>query len=255
VDTDRNSIEPIVTPDFLSKEEVVTFLSNYLKDNRPPNNHREVATVFDSFDFEYGVYALKRGYLDVAGYAIEARKALLGNTKYRPFIGSIILSENWSLFKDLIQESQCQCSDSIKVMWVAPSENYWSKSEYQLERFNELAKNEKINLEIYLPIPHRKDKKISKSYLNQFSSIRNSLFGFVEGYIKGSGEVVIINGRAAFLIFYLYQNEDLLPLPVGFWTNDISVVSLLESSFRNYLSTVDEEFESKNLGRLVEAIK
>ncbi|RMA82677.1 hypothetical protein [Umboniibacter marinipuniceus] len=251
LDTDRNRVEPIQSPDFLSKEEVVAFLSKHLRDNRPANNHREIATVFDSFDYEFGVSSLKRGYLDVAEYGIEARRSVLSGDKYKPLVGSLILNDNWSIFeKQLDAAINASPKKSVNVTWIAPSDGYWAKSEYQLQHFKNLSAKKKVNLEVFLPVPHRKDRKVRKGYINQFRPLKESLRGFVEGYLKGCGEVVIINDRAAFVMCYLYQNNDFLPIPFGFLTEDPHVISELISSFKSYLSQLDGEFESRDLGSL-----
>lgn len=250
IDTDRNTVEPIITPDFLLKEEVVAFLSNYLRDARPVNNQREIATVFDGLDFDYGVSALKQGSVDVARYAIDAKLTFLEDVKYRPLVGALVLNENWSTFERQLKMAVKKTKDITKVTWVAPVDSYWAKSEHQVNRFTTLSQNKDIDLEVFLPIPHRKDRKISKSYVRQFWPVKESLNGFVEGYLAGSEEVVIIGEHCAFVICYLYQNENLLPIPVGFMTEEARVVSSLISSFRSYLSTLDSEFESRDLGPL-----
>lgn len=256
IDTERNAVEPILTPDFLSKEEVVTFLSSHLKNSRVANNQREVAAVFDRFDYQYGVSALKRGYLDVADYAIESKRASFGDAKYRPIIGSLILNENWGVLENLLNEAiDTSGKNLVKVTWIAPLDEYWSKSEYQLQRFKDLSDNRGVELEVFLPIPHRKDRKVGKSYLNQFRSVKSDLHGFVEGYLNGYEEIVIINGKCAFIICYLYQNEDLLPIPVGFLTEDADAIAAITLDFTGYLSSLDEDFESRELGQLEKRYK
>jgi len=250
VDTDRNTVEPIISEDFLSKEQVVTLLSNYLRDNRPTNNLREVANTFDSVDYDYGISALKRGYLDVADYAIEAKRAVRKDVKHQPLIGSLTLNENWSIFESQLKGALKSHSESIKVTWIAPSDNYWSKSEKQVRCFESILAHKNVDLEVFLPVPHRKDRKVRKSYVNQFWPVKGSLQGFIEGYLTGFEEVVIISDKCAFVFCYLYQNENLLPIPVGFMTEDTRIISSLASSFSGYLSTLDQDYEPKGLGQL-----
>jgi len=250
VDTNNNTVEPIISHDFLSHEQVVTLLSSHLRDNRPADNVREVARIFDGIEYDYGVSALKRGYLDVSDYAIEAKRTSQADLKYHPLIGSFTLSENWDFFENQLKKANRHHAEKTTVRWIAPSDNYWAKSEIQLQRFESLSKIKNVELEVYLPVPSRRDKKVRKSYMNQFRSISDSLQGFVEGYLSGFEEVVIIENKSAFFFCYLYQNENLLPIPVGFMTEDQNIISSLASSFNEYLSTLDEDYEPKGLGHL-----
>ena len=251
IDTNRNTIEPVISDEFLSKDQVVTLLSNFLRDNRPVNNIGDVARVFDSLEYDYGVSMLKRDALEVADYAIEAKKSLRdAGTSHKPLIGSLMLKANWSILEEQIEAAIRDHDDPVKVMWIAPLDGYWAKSDRQLQCFENISSQKDVELEVYLPIPHRKDRKVSKAYLNQFRSVKESLHGFVEGYLTGLEEIVIVSDKCAFVICYMYQNEDLLPIPVGFMTQSPLVVSSLSSSFCNYLTAFDQEFEAMGLGPL-----
>lgn len=252
-DIDRNSIEPTITHDFLSQDEIVTFLSDHLRVHRPTNNVQNISAVFNNFDYEYGVSSLKRGYLDVAGYSIESRKLQSSDAKFKPMIGSILLEENWEILLQALKSVKKESSKKKKVelQWIAPSDKYWAQSERQLERFINLSELDYLDLNICLPIPHRKDRKVTKSFSHQFKPIADKLQGFVEGYLTGAEEIIILNKSIAFVNCYLYQNENTLPIPVGFYTQNERVVNLLASSFDTYLCGLDENFEIRDLGMLV----
>jgi hypothetical protein len=257
VDPASNSFDPMIGHDFLSQDEVVTSLAGYFKDERPRNNVQEVSEVFDSIGFDYGVSSLKQGHLNVAEYSIDSRKSRMEENIYNPIIGSILLDDNWdSLLKNIDEAiGDRTTKEPIDILWIAPSQAYWATSIKQLSRFKSLTEKKNTNLQVYLPIPHRNDRKVSKAFLRQFGIIKESLHGFIEGYLTGGEEVVIINNERAFVFCYLYQNENMLPIPVGFHTNNKKIVSSLASSWSTYLSTLDEDFEPKELGPLQMAKK
>lgn len=251
LDIDRNSIEPLVSNDFLSKDNVVALLSQGLRENRRSNNIDSIASFFDLLDFEFGVSALKRGYLDIPEYAIEVMRSKNNNEmKHKPIIGSLTLNENWESVENKIKEMLKSQGGAVNVTWIAPSENYWSKSEWQSACFEKLNELKKVNLELYLPIPHRNDKKTKKSYLRQYPNLKNSLHGYIDGFLTGSEEIVIIDEKYAFVIGYLYQNEELLPIPVGFETDNAHTINTLISNFEEYLASLDQTFNPRDLGKL-----
>lgn len=248
VDTNRNTIEPVISNEFLSTDQVVTQLSNFLRDNRPANNIGDVARVFDSLEYDYGVSMLKRNSLEVADYAIEAKKSLRDDDiTHKPLVGSLMLRDNRSILKEKIEAAKRHCDDPVKVTWIAPLDGYWAKSDRQLQCFESISSQKGVELEIHLPVPHR---KVRKQYLSQFKPVQESLYGFVEGFMTGTEEIIIIEENCVFVICYMYQNDELLPIPIGFMTSDLNILRLLRSNFHTYLSSFDNEFETKGLGKL-----
>ena len=256
-DTDTGSFDPLVSHDFLESEDVVAQLSNQLRDLKPRDNTNDIAQVFDSLSFEYGVSALKSGRLDVAAYNIESRISHLNDTELKPIIGSILFEENWRYLLSYIDKAILGSENlsPVDIIWIAPAENYWGASDQLSTRFDDLKKNTELNLQVYLPIPFRRDRKVSNGFVNQFSSVKQCLNGYLEGYLTGSEEVIFVGAGAVFVFCYLYQGENMLPIPVGFHTDDEKFVNSLVSNWSNYLTTLDEEFEPKDLGKLFQGKK
>lgn len=256
-DTETGSFDPLLNHDFLETEDVVTNLSNYFRDLKPRDNTGDISRFFDSLGFDYGVSALKSGSIDVADYSIQSKTSHVNDDELKPIIGSILFEDNWNTLLGAIDNAAkiSVKNEPVEVTWIAPSESYWAASDQQSSRFHGLKNNTDASLQVYLPIPFRKDKKVSNGFINQFSSIKNSLNGFLEGYLTGKEEVIFVGTEAVFVFCYLYQGENMLPIPVGFHTDNKKVVNSLASNWSSYLTTLDEDFEPKDLGQLVKAKK
>ena len=257
IDTDSGSFDPLVDHDFLESEDVVAQLSNQLRDLKPRENAGDIAQVFDSLGFEYGVSALKTSELDVAAYSIDSKTSHVNDVELKPIVGSILFEDNWKSLVSYIDKAvlATEKNSTVDLTWIAPSESYWGVSDQQSSRFYGLMKNKQLDLQVYLPIPFRKDRKVSNGLVNQFSSVKQCLNGFIEGYLTGKEEVIFVGTEAVFVFCYLYQGENMLPIPVGFHTDNKKVVNSLASSWSSYLTTLDEDFEPKDLGKLAQAKK
>lgn len=256
-DTETGSFDPLINHDFLEVEDVVAHLSNHFRDLKPRDNTGDISQVFDSLGFDYGVSALKLGAIDVAAYSIESKTSHVNDVELKPIIGSILFEDNWKALLGSIDTAVKNSDEKARVdiTWIAPSETYWGASDQQSSRFYSLKKNTDVDLQVYLPIPYRKDKKVSNGFVNQFGSIKHSLNGFLEGYLTGKEEVIFVGTEAVFVFCYLYQGENMLPIPVGFYTDNKKVVNSLAGSWSTYLTTLDEDFEPKDLGKLAKAKK
>lgn len=255
IDSERNSLELNVKDSFIEKEEVSKALITQLKKASRSNNVSSISKCFDTFDFEMGVSSLKAGRLDLVEYRLASMKQRNSTQAFKSIIGSILLDDNWQLFiKNLdMYKASGKAKPPVRneLLWIAPSDSYWGKTELQLARFNELAQRSDIELEFWLPLQSRKDNRTKRELCNYFNSVQEFLCGFVDGFLAGITEVILLKGKFVFIFCYLYQDDNLLPIPVGFFTEEPNIVNGIESLFSSYRNELDEDFLSRDLGRLM----
>ncbi len=241
-------------------------ITEYLHRIRHSNNHREVLEAIELL----GV-TQTRELFSLEGFRvdkfIELKASNESNSgRHIPFVGSLYSKENWPIFNNLLDVEKekliSQHQDGvINLKWLAPSDSCWGKSDRVLHCFKEILEGQKTtgkkakplySPQFLLPINDEHDFKQKKDWLREFKSIEEFLYGYVEGYHKGSVEVILLESRLVAVTYYLHLPEHYrVALPIGFISTDIEVVNRVANSLNGYLSEFHSEEYRKNVGRLL----
>lgn len=184
--------------------------------------------------------------------------------RHIPFIGSLYIPSNWSVFSDLFEKEKkaiiAQHQDGVVDMkWLVPSNPFWGRSDCINACLTDLVAGSKTSgkkskklydFKAMVPLSDEDSRKEKKDWLHNLAGIKNNLHGYIDGYLFGDVEVVLLEDRLVAVTYYLSQPESyLVPVPIGFISTDKGVVSSVAHSLNSYLSEIHGD-SRKNLGKL-----
>lgn len=141
-------------------------------------------------------------------------------------------------------------NEPVSLVWFAPSDRYWGKQKKILNLIN-LLNNESIkkikkqtkklyDFRLYLPLPLEEELQRSEKHQwkHQFRNIENkrNLYGFLEGFLQGNIEVILLENEFAIICYHLILPEYDVSLPVGFFTQQLDEVVAIKRMMDTYLS-------------------
>ena len=185
--------------------------------------------------------------------------------RYIPFIGSLYSSENWPKFSELFEIEKkaiiAQHQDGVVDMkWLVPSNPFWGKSDRINSCLTELVTGSKTSgkkskrvydFKVIVPISDEDNRREKNDWLHNLADIKNNLHGYVEGYLNGDVEVVLLEERLVAVTYYLSLPESYrVPVPIGFISTDKGVISSVAHSLNGYLSEFHDGDQRKSLGSL-----
>jgi hypothetical protein len=184
--------------------------------------------------------------------------------RYIPFIGGLYNSENWPKFSELFEREKkaiiAQHQDGVVDMkWLVPSNPFWGKSDRINSCLTELVTGSKTSgkkykrvydFKVIVPLSDEDNLREKSDWLHSLADIKNNLYGYVEGYLNGDVEVVMLEGRLVAVTYYLSLPESYrVPVPIGFISTDKGVISTVTRSLDGYFSELRGD-NYKYFGRL-----
>ncbi|MDH1341117.1 hypothetical protein [Ectopseudomonas oleovorans] len=169
--------------------------------------------------------------------------------KRTTFLGSIYSSENWELFQKYMspvikarRESKSGAGET-PLIWIAPSDPYWGKSNRALERIGQIfdmasTKQRKLySPAIYLPIAGPDDQKGVRQWKWELSSSLDKAHGLIEGFLGGNVEIIYFEGEFVVVVYHVSLPENYpVSVPLGFISADKDFVSRVGRLVIEYLS-------------------
>ncbi|MDM7480723.1 MAG: hypothetical protein P3W96_001715 [Halomonas sp.] len=183
--------------------------------------------------------------------------------RYIPFIGGLYSSENWPKFSELFEKEKkaiiAQHQDGVVDMkWLVPSNPFWGKSDRINSCLTELVTGSKTSgkksqrvydFKVMVPLSGEYIPREKNDWLHNLSDIKNNLYGYVDGYLNGDVEVVLLEDRLVAVTYYLSLPESYrVPVPIGFVSTDKGVIGSVTHSLNGYLSEFYDEDKRKSLG-------
>jgi predicted ArsR family transcriptional regulator len=240
-------------------------ITEYLHQARHGDNHHEILDAIEMLGDTHTSNLFSSTGFNVDSFIDLKASAESDCGRHIPFIGSLYSKENWAIFsnflekekKNIISKHQDGIADFI---WLAPTDPTWGKSEQVISCFTEIIQGSMTTgkkakrlyaPKIFLPQSGSSDDREKKRWVFEFEKVKNSLFGYVEGYHQGAVEVVLLESRLVAVTYYLHQPEYYrVALPVGFISTDETVVNRVASSLNKYLSEYHTEDHTNDLGKL-----
>lgn len=265
-DVEGNAVESEDFESLNDSSEAHGLITEYLHQTRHSVNHQEILDAMELLGDTQTSELFSLAGFNVDKFIDLKASDESNRSRHIPFVGSIYSEENWPTFTDLFETEKkkliSQHQDGvINLKWLAPTDSCWGKNDRVLYCFKEILEGQKItgkkakpiySPQFLLPINDEHDFKKKKDWLREFKSIEEVLYGYVEGYHKGSVEVILLESRLVAVTYYLHLPEHYrVALPIGFISTDIDVVNRVANSLNGYLSEFHSEEYRKNLGRLL----
>lgn len=169
--------------------------------------------------------------------------------KRATFIGPIYSSQNWKLIQrhlaPIINKRRESKADvgGTPVVWVAPSDPYWGKSNNLLTSVSELVatsntKGKRLySPTIFLPVSGKDDQKVARRWKSEFDPHIERLRALTEGFLGGGVEVLHFESEFVVVVYHLLLPDSYpVSLPVGFISADEDVVSGIGRLVRSYVA-------------------
>lgn len=265
MDIDGTAIETDDIEEMKDSSEALELVASVINDNSRRNNHKEILDAIELLGDKHTSKLFNATGFKVDEY-IHLKASDAANKKsHIPFIGPLYSSENWKLFSGLLNQERkrltSQHQDGIAdLRWVAPSNAFWGKNNQinscLFDLFNESKTSGKKSKTLYdfkvmVPLTGIEDRREKNHWTHQFSSIKNNLHGYIEGYMDGDVEIVLLEDSLVAVTYYLNMPESYrVPVPIGFMSTDKGVIDSITHSLNGYLSEFHDEDQRKSLGRL-----
>jgi hypothetical protein len=196
---------------------------------------------------------------------LQVRAEALLNDKPIPFIGQIYSSHNWEVLTDKLSSilkriNKIKNSACLDLIWVAPSDAFWGKSNRLNSCFSELVSDsytkEKNARQLYspmffLPLQDKADRFSANQWKSDFKDSINNLYGIVEGFLNGDVEVILLKDELV-VVNYHFTYPSALPvsIPVGFISTDKAIVIQIQEVVNKYLNSLKSSEQPNNIGPL-----
>ncbi|MBE8233621.1 MAG: hypothetical protein HAW67_07770 [Endozoicomonadaceae bacterium] len=189
--------------------------------------------------------------------------------KHMPFIGSIYSDNNRKMFETFFEKQKQKLTaehqnSALELQYLAPSDPFWGKNDRLKSFLLELANGNKskgkkekklYDLNVKLPFSSamntREGRREKTDWIRGFDFIKDNLFGYIDGYLNGIAEVLLLEGKFVAVTYYLRLPESYrVPVPIGFISTDTGVINTVTQSLESYMSEYFDDENSKFLGKL-----
>ena len=265
MDIDGAAIEIGDIDSLKDSSEALELIASIINDHSRKNNHKEIRDAISSLGDRHTSKLFTATNFKVDEF-IHLKTSDGANKKLHiPFIGPLYSNENWRIFSDLFEQEKKRIiskhqDDIVDFKWIVPSNAFWGKSDRVNLCFSELYNGSKTsgkkaktlyNLKIMLPLSDPKNRKEKNNWMHEFSSIKNNLYGYIDGYMDGDVEIVLLADSLVAVTYFLNIPESYrVPIPVGFISMDKGLIDAITYSLNGYLSEFHDEDQRKNLNRL-----
>ncbi|MEY8214148.1 MAG: hypothetical protein RPR97_06635, partial [Colwellia sp.] len=233
------------------------------------NNYPEVLNAIELLNDQYSNRLFSRDRLKIEEFIAQKTGNLSESGKHVPFIGALYSERNWKIFSELFEKEKKNLisshQDGIDTLhWLIPSASFWGKSEQVKICFDEILSGSKTKgkkaknlyeVKVMVPLSSTMETKSGRweadVWKRELAVVKNELFGYIEGYLDGVAEVVLLENRLVAITYYLNMPETYrVPIPIGFISIDTGVINSVSQSLNNYLSEFHDQNHRKDLGVL-----
>lgn len=264
MDVDGLAIETDDIDTLNDSSEALELIASEINDHSRRNNHIEILDAIEALKDRntkklFSANAFKVDEFIQLKAGDDAKKG-----KHIPFIGSLYNDENWSIFSTLFEKERksiiAKHQDGISdFKWLVPSNAFWGKSERVNSCLSELAGGAKISgkkaktlydFKVMVPLSDGNSYREKQDWLHELGAVSNNLYAYVDGYLNGDVEVLLLEDNLVAVTYYLSMPESYrVPIPIGFISTDKGVISSVTHSLNGYLSELHGDTRN-NLGKI-----
>lgn len=255
LDVERNTIEHRFNHKLCDSPTIIEKVNEYFSVASESNNIQSVAKAMDLFYDRFSLDCLTPHGLDGTGYDIKLRSESSGKSRNVHFIGALTLSDNWEKLykpiKSITTKAPAGKSNALEIIWVAPSDRHWIQSDIVLDRLGTLKELVKENqFRLMVPVDGADDHDSIHNWRSQLGELKKHSQKFCSGFLDGVVELIIIPEHLAVVVYHLQQPDEVITIPMGFITEDRSMIQEIQKNFETYLNGYSDSLESRQLGSL-----
>ena len=253
LDVERNTIERSCKHKLYESSAIPDKVNEYLSVTSEADNLQSIAKTMDLFEDELSLGCLSSDGFDGTAYDIKLRTESSVNSKVEHFIGASTLIDNWDKIyksiKSLVKRAPSKEGEAPQVIWVAPSDRYWMQSASMFSRMGDLKKLVKAkNFSLMVPVDGNSDREGIRYWRSQLGELKERSEKFCSGFLDGVVELIIVPDSLAVVVYHLQRPGEAMTIPLGFITEDQTMVKKIEESYEVYLNGYSETLESRALG-------
>lgn len=233
-------------------------ITQVLTKSSKASNITEIVAAMETLGDEETYSAFNAHSVDLKAFDIKRKTEENSLSSRLSLLGPLYSTLNWELLQKhlapVLKERMKAKKDfgSSELIWVAPSDPYWGKSErFQAAVSNLVSsaatKNKKIYTpRIYVPVSGVDDRRTMAHWGRELKDYTSYTNGLVEGLLGGSVEILLLDNELAVVIYHV-SHPDFLPvtLPIGFLSKDKVVVEKVKGVALDYIGGV-KGFDSPN---------
>lgn len=247
---------------FDDQEDIIGKITDAILSHRKSDNLASVATAMEELGGAGLMECLSNDGVDVPKFLLGALNERDSSGSVLRMFGSLLLTNNWDRVVGLFKKHALLVNDSSltspgKVTWLAPSNPFWARSGKIQECISTLLelshepKSKQQTFELLLRVPlYGREDRAGKRWLSEFREFKPVLHGYVEGYYQGDVELILYPGHFAIVLFHVVPPKSWVPVPLGFTTEDKSLITRIEHSLEEYLSEPIGDMGNKDLGKI-----
>lgn len=239
---DRSEIEHLE-----DQNDIIEKITDAITSSRQSENIHSVLTAMQDLGGEFLLDCFSSNGFDFPKFMLGVLNERGSSMDAQRIFGSLLLSHNWDrvvgLFRKHTQSSRVKKDSTPEmVTWLAPSSPFWGRAGKIQECIStilgfstESKSNQKVfDFSLKLPLQGKEDWSAKKFQL-EYKEFRSVLYGYVEGYYQGIVEMIIYPGRFAVVLFHVVPPISSVPIPLGYVTEDKTLVAKLDQSLKEYL--------------------
>lgn len=235
---------------FSNEEPVADAITSAISEYQQKNNLGDIAEAIAAFgDNLTGKFFNDVG-IDIAKLTKEIAISREENNPTQPILGPSYLEGNWQYFAGeadkLFNQLSSQHQDKIKeLIWLAPSDGFWGKSDKFISAKSWLEdmavttgkKQKRLFIpKFYFPIATESDRRGVNDWKNLLGKF-SDCYKYIEGFFNGSTEVLLLQDSIAMVCYHLSDpSVSNVSIPLGFVTTDKKLVRDIEALVREYLN-------------------
>lgn len=264
MDVDGKAIDTDDIEDLKESSEALELIASQINTHSRRNNHIEILGAIEALKDRNTQKLFSATQFKMDEFIQLKAGDDANKSRHIPFIGSLYSDENWSIFSELFEKEKkaitAQHQDGVAdLKWLVPSTPFWGKNDRINSCFSELAAGNKTSgkkskvlydFKVMVPLSNEDSRKEKQNWFHEFWTIKNNLHAYIEGYLNGDVEVVVLEDRLVAVTYYLSLPESYrVPVPIGFISTEKGIISSVTHSLNGYLSEIHGD-SRKNLGKL-----
>lgn len=217
-------------------DKIENALYTTLRSCKKSENIEEITQVLDKLDMEE-FFSIKSVFSDNK-FHLE-RFLNLKHSSNHYFIGPIYSEENAELFFNKVKQDHSKDTTQKKLYWLAPSDNFWGKSDRFNDFVDRLSTTKLIsNFKCLLPVYSSNDKHSQSNYkkiitaqlgAKNFYTINESRLMF-----EGNFEILAMENEFCVLIIHVSSPSEniLTTIPIGIFVTDKDAIDAFFEYFK-----------------------
>ncbi len=265
MDIDGNAIETDDLDELKDSSEALELVASVINKNARRGNHLEVLNAIESLGDRHTSNLFSPTKFKVNEFVNLKSSDISTKSKHIPILGSLYSHENWKTFSDLLDKEKKRIiskhQDGLaEFKWLIPSDPFWGKSDLVKARFTELVngasttgkKSKSLyDLKFFTPVSSAENRREYGHWLHELEFVKKQLHGYIEGYLDGLAEVILLEDRLVAVTYYLNMPDSYrVPVPIGFISTDSGVINTVTQSLNGYLAEFHDQEHRKDLGAL-----